>query len=879
MDGKRRNTSAAWCFGIVLSLSLASQAPAQETHWTLAPPAIGDWLEPANWDNGVPGSGWSAGISNGGIARVERDAGDLDTLQVGYQNDLLNRLRIRSGGIAVNTMYIGNEGTGDCLLRGTAVLEADTMYLGYELDAKGTFTQTGGTCTVADTLYIGYRNIKRISGHPQVDESVYYLEGGQFTATNVGMGTTYYGWGKGALIQTGGYAHITDTLTLTDYSYYTGTKALAGATCHLGGGDLVVDGEIRMGRAGWTRLEWFGGTLTVPTVRMFRGRQSALVMGLDFSVDDLAGGSLPPGTTFVGLDSATLEVTNGATATHAANELVVGQVRIGTPQGGGTYEISGTGRLTATYGAAEGISVGYGGDGVLHVAGAPGVVNVSAALSIRVGHGGRGEVVHSGGIVDTPSVLVSSPDPYKILDQGEGSYLLTGAGELRTQRTYVNGDSDLGVEGLFVQDGGVHQASEKVRVGGSGSDGLGRYEMRDGLLETGDVVVGRPNYDFHPEAPYPGSQGTFVQTGGTVRADHLEINSVSKYVYVGGVLDVGSMTAEGEVDFGGAAVSLNVPAGAADLSKSGFTNSANASLTCGDFLLMAPPGYDPYTAFASFSTAGLVHTLGETLVVPEDVTLRFGEVDRFEVPDHVDCRGVIEPLPGRAIWLRGGLSVRSGAHVGVDSLLGLITIADVASGISGGRINAAYMYVGYDDEQALPAQFTQTSGLLTLAEHLTVGYQAQAGRFVLAGGECTVRSLRVGSAPSGYDIGFGTFEILGSDGVLSAEELSVGSDDFLVAHVTRDGISTVDTLDAWFGGTLKVIDDGAPNGRWVVVDAEYGFDQRPTGYELPSPGWSYGFAQYGGSGEQLWIERVPEPATLALLATGLGVVIVRKRRV
>ena len=40
-----------------------------------------------------------------------------------------------------------------------------------------------------------------------------------------------------------------------------------------------------------------------------------------------------------------------------------------------------------------------------------------------------------------------------------------------------------------------------------------------------------------------------------------------------------------------------------------------------DLLAHFPAGFNPYTAFGSFSSQGLVHTLGTTLVIPQSFVM------------------------------------------------------------------------------------------------------------------------------------------------------------------------------------------------------------------------------------------------------------------
>jgi hypothetical protein len=89
------------------------------------------------------------------------------------------------------------------------------------------------------------------------------------------------------------------------------------------------------------RFEWFGGTLNTPQLRL--EPDGTLAMGYDFNVIDTV---VTPGVVS-GLSLATLEVTNGAVATHDHGTLSANWLKVGSDAGGGTYNLTGTGLLSA----------------------------------------------------------------------------------------------------------------------------------------------------------------------------------------------------------------------------------------------------------------------------------------------------------------------------------------------------------------------------------------------------------------------------------------------------------------------------------------------------------------------------------------------------
>ena len=176
-----------------------------------------------------------------------------------------------------------------------------------------------------------------------------------------------------------------------------------------------------------------------------------------------------------------------------------------------------------------------------------------------------------------------------------------------------------------------------------------------------------------------------------------------------------------------------------DLSQGALQNVASMTVNMGaNSLLIVPAGFNTSTGFASYSSPGLTHTAGTTLVVPAGQG--FGGVG--SISDSVSCQGTITAASGSSISLNNGL-VLSGS--GVVSLGGgTLTVNDLASGMSGGSLSAGEQCIGYSGTGA----FTQSGG--TNAAYVCLGYNAgDCGTYNLSSGCMGAGGLCVGNSGAG----------------------------------------------------------------------------------------------------------------------------------
>ena len=105
--------------------------------------------------------------------------------------------------------------------------------------------------------------------------------------------------------------------------------------------------------------------------------------------------------------------------------------------------------------------------------------------------------------------------------------------------------------------------------------------------------------------------------------------------------------------------------GILDLSSGTWQNLGEISLSIGaNSLFVVPAGFNPYTAFASFSNLGLTHTSGTTLAVPAGQG--FAGPD-YSTGDTVNCQGTIMATSGGTINLSGELTLSGTGTVNLGS--------------------------------------------------------------------------------------------------------------------------------------------------------------------------------------------------------------------
>ncbi|MGA2069147.1 MAG: autotransporter-associated beta strand repeat-containing protein, partial [Thermoguttaceae bacterium] len=365
-----------------------------------------------------------------------------------------------------------------------------------------------------------------------------------------------------------------------------------------------------------------------------------------------------------------------------------------------------------------------------------------------VGYSGTGNFTQSGG---TNGDAVNGADLCLASSSGSsGTYNLNGSGVLMDAILQVG----YGGTGVFTQSGGTNTSGEfgGGQIGivlGCSSGGSGTYHLSGSgyLSVVQDEFVG---YNA-------GSTGLFQQSGGVNTTGGLIIGSGGRYVLSGGTLQLSGNPSAfvnvGTFDGGNSPATLSAANCTIDLTTGTWQNMGRTSVVMGaNSLLLAPAGFNPSTAFASYSSSGITHIAGTPLTVPVGATV-YGS---FSLNDPVNCQGSISAffdagvVQKPAIYLNNGLVLSGSGSVSLGN--GSLTVNDTSSGMtgSGSSLAAPNEYVGYGGTGV----FTHSAGYNNLIPQSS--------------------SLTPGSIYLGYNQGdSGTYRLSGS-GAISTSDPGIG---------------------------------------------------------------------------------------------------------
>ena len=526
------------------------------------------WDNNPSWNTAPDGSGIKGQPVSGDAAYLYGPgSGSTDVYYFSDNSPLtVNGLTIDAAGTGKITLWQGYGGVNQDLT------STDREYVGYS--GNGTYTQSGGAntmpcpsvCTLADhSLYLGYN--AGASG-------TYNLSGsGSLSAVNqyIGVG------GNGNFIQTGGTNETGYILTV---GALTGSQGLYD---HSAGLNSVFN--MRIGVLGPS-----GSTPAAQGMYKLSGTAQLTVDGLEDIATYGNGTFIQTGGTNQDKDETVVGDSPGSSGlyVHSAGTNTVQSLTLGydgpngsTPAASGTYKLSGTGSVSASFQL-----IGLGGNGTFIQTG--GTNSTSGDMIIGYYAGGTGTYDHSAGTnTVTGDLYLGHDGPDGSTPAASGTYKLSGSGSLSASNQYIGYYGT----GLFTQTGGANETGSLLIGNAAGSSGS--YDQSAGTntitfltlgfsgtsgstaAASGGYTLSGPLTTLSSVSEYVGQNGSgsFLQTGGA--------NSSTLFLYVGyGAGSTGAYThsegtnATGSLYLGQAATS----SGTYILSGSGALSATNETI-------------------------------------------------------------------------------------------------------------------------------------------------------------------------------------------------------------------------------------------------------------------------------------------------------------
>jgi hypothetical protein len=657
---------ACWLLAIVIPL-YSTPAVALDLYWKCGD---GDW-----WDSfGVTGGCWAT--SPGGTPSFNAPAdgdnvyltqsGSTD-MTVGYWDpdpaanlSVLTVDATSAGNMTLQSVdvhnlntieqYVGNFGTGAILwdqgtntadflslghgstshgtytLSGTGSLSVGNERIGQ--NGVGTFSQSGGSHTVANDL---------IMGNGSSGNGTYDLSGSGTLST--GQNEIIGGFGAGTFTQTGGSHTVGFSLVLGLENFSNGTYDLSGS------GTLQVGGEA-IGQAGTGTFTQTGGSHTV---------NNQLQLGYESTGSgtyELSGsGVLSANTELIGIFG------NGTFTQTGGSHTVTNNLTLGLfSSGNGTYDLSGSGTLQV---GSE--YIGSGGAGTFTQSGGAHTVTTDLYLGYsntsngnynlsggtlevefaRIGHNGVGTFTQTGGTNTVNNALYlgafAGSGTYNLnggtLNVGQNIFYGTGTGVFNFNAGTLNFGSDLAINATGPLANLTLGTFHNLSVGGTTTlNGTGTLTLAGGTFSTGSLVD-NGGFSFESGTLNLTSDNLTVGSGGLFGplvlldfskevnvTNNTIIDSGAVLLLDNGRLSSGTTTNNGTIDFDGPLSTL----GGGELTNNNLV-SGNGRITAqvnnaagGEIRVL---GGDLLTFTAATNTnQGDISLLGGTVEFNQDLT-------------------------------------------------------------------------------------------------------------------------------------------------------------------------------------------------------------------------------------------------------------------
>jgi hypothetical protein len=657
-----------------------------------------------------------------------------------------------SPGAAVNLSQgaISNSGSASLTILGSETLVI--LPAGFDPStAFGSFTNEGTSYSVGGTLEILAGRTVQLSGtlsDPVVVSGTLRSAGGQGLAVTGGL--TILSGGSANLGSSGGALYRSGTYTMGD--------------------GALVTGSLTVAAGGTASFSQSSGSIQAAVLTVGSGTSSS-------GAFDLSGGTLSV--------SQSLRIGAGDSTTS------------------GTFGLRGDGVLQAGATTVSGTGLGAGGTGLMLVTAG------SASLGTTT--------IGRGGVIDVSSGTVSTG---QLLTRAGGVVRLTGGSVTAASLSVDSG-------GLATLEGGVLGSNAQVTVGGTvrqtgGLFQAGSLSVPSTGLQTitgGSLAVGTTSSGSTAAVTVAGTlrldgSGTvtagmiatsaagalFDQVQAGVSVGDLAINAGTYRMSAGTLAIDNSWTlgSSGTMDFANGTGAVTVaPGSTVNLSQGAIVNSGSADVTIlgSETFVIMPSGFDPATAFNSFTNEGTSYSVGGTLEILAGRTLQLSGV----FTDPVIVAGALHPEDGTNISLTGGLTVLSGGSVSLGNG-GAAVYRSGSHSMGDGVLSTGSIAVGSGGS----ASFVQLAGSIQ-AGSLAVGSGGgSVGTYDLGGGTLTVsQALTLGSGTGSS----GTLT-LATNGVLRAGVTTISGTGFaaggLGALVVNGGSASLGSASIGRGGTLDV---------------------------------------------------------------------------
>ena len=210
----------------------------------------GDWSDPASWDVSEPAANIDAAIYNGGTANVTQLGEACNYLYLGTSGTgNSGTVLMTDGSLSTNKEYVGVSGTGLFTQSGGTNTVLNNLYLAYDTDSNGTYNLNGGTLVLKSlSKGLGTATFNFGGGTLQASGNFTTSLPMELTAIggNANIDTAGYSIGiSGDLSNTGGLNKLgAGTLILSGNNYYTGGTNIGAGTLGFADGSLGTSGNV-----------------------------------------------------------------------------------------------------------------------------------------------------------------------------------------------------------------------------------------------------------------------------------------------------------------------------------------------------------------------------------------------------------------------------------------------------------------------------------------------------------------------------------------------------------------------------------------------------------------------------------------------------------